>query len=82
LIPRSPNDVIYDTTHDNPTLLDKFGNMILALPLTALLASANQIIASTWGYDQLIKKQLSVVSESRLYPIEELIQPKQQTREK
>lgn len=68
--------MIYDTTHDNPTLLDRFGNSILALPLTALLASANQIIASTWGYDQLIRKQLSVVNEKRLYPVEELVERK------
>jgi hypothetical protein len=41
LVPRKPCDVIYDMTHDNPSLLDKFGNRILALPLCALLSSGN-----------------------------------------
>lgn len=54
-------------THDNPSLLDKFGNRMLALPLSALLANANQIIASTFGYDQLLPKNLCVVNETRLY---------------
>lgn len=57
-------------THDNPSLQTKFGNRVLALPLASLLSSANQIIASTWGYDQLLPKKLSVVSEKKLYPIE------------
>jgi hypothetical protein len=41
LLSSSPNEVIYDMTHDNPSLLDKYGNRMLALPLTALLANAN-----------------------------------------
>jgi hypothetical protein len=28
-------------THDNPSFLDKFGNRMLALPVTALLSNAN-----------------------------------------
>jgi glycogen debranching enzyme len=70
LTPSHPHDIIYDMTHDNPSLQTKFGNRVLALPLAALLSSANQIIASTWGYDQLLPKKLSVVSEKKLYPIE------------
>lgn len=41
LIPCKPNEVIYDMTHDNPSMLDKFGNRMLALPVSALLSNAN-----------------------------------------
>lgn len=40
---------------------------MLALPLTSLLSNANQIIATTFGYDQLLPKNLDVVNETRLY---------------
>ena len=33
---------------------------------------ANIIIATTWGFDQLFARNFSVVTEDRLYPIEEL----------
>ena len=51
LMPTKPNDVIYDCTHDNPSPLEKFGTRSLALPTIGLLGLADQIIASTWGYD-------------------------------
>lgn len=51
LMPTKPSDVIYDQTHDNPSPLMKFGTRRLALPTIGLLGLADQIIASTWGYD-------------------------------
>ena len=51
LTPMKPSDVIYDCTHDNPSPLEKFGSRRLALPTIGLLGLADQIIASTWGYD-------------------------------
>ena len=51
LTPSKPNDVIYDCTHDNPSPLEKFGSRRLALPTIGLLGLADQIIATTWGYD-------------------------------
>ena len=72
LTPQKPRDVIYDCTHDNPSPLDKFGTRRLALPQIGLLSMANIIIATTWGFDQLFARNFSVVTEDRLYPIEEL----------
>ena len=65
-----PSDVIYDCTHDNPSPLEKFGSRSLSLPTIGLLGLADQIIASTWGYDQLLPENISVVKEERLYPIQ------------
>ena len=70
LTPTKPSDVIYDCTHDNPSPLEKFGSRRLSLPTIGLLGLADQIIATTWGYDQLLPKNISVVTEERLYPIQ------------
>lgn len=40
----------------------------MALPTMGVLALADQIIATTWGFDQLLPKNVDVVSETRLYP--------------
>lgn len=71
LLPRKPRDVIYDCTHDNPSPLDKFGTRKLHLPQLGLLSMSDIIIASTWGFDQLFLRNYSVVTETRLYPIEQ-----------
>jgi hypothetical protein len=68
LKPTKPSDIIYDQTHDNPTPLELFGARSLALPTMGVLALADQIIATTWGFDQLLPKNVDVVSETRLYP--------------
>ena len=70
LKPLKPSDIIYDCTHDNPSPLLKFGTRRLALPQMGILALADQTIATTWGFDQLLPKNVSVVKEPRLYPIE------------
>ena len=58
-------------THDNKSPLDKFGNRMLHLPLANLIASADQIVATTWGFDQMLLKNFCVVRETRLYPIQQ-----------
>ena len=73
LKPKKPSDVIYDCTHDNPSPLEKFGTRGLALPTIGLLGLADQSIATTWGYDQLLPKNLSIVKEKRLYPVPESV---------
>jgi len=78
LNPRTPRDVIYDCTHDNPSPLDKFGSRRLHLPQMGLLSMADIIIATTWGFDQMFLRNYSVVTEKRLYPIEDLIAATQQ----
>jgi hypothetical protein len=69
LLPSRPNEVIYDMTHDNPSFLDKFGNRKLHLPVASLLATSDQICATTWGFDQMNPKNLCVVREPRIYPV-------------
>ena len=51
LMPAKPSDVIYDCTHDNPSPLEKFGTRRLSLPTICLLGLADQVIATTLGYD-------------------------------
>lgn len=51
-----PTDIIYDCTHDNPSVLEKFDTGRMALPHTGLLALSDTCIASTWGYDLLVDK--------------------------
>lgn len=81
LKPVKPSDIIYDMTHDNPTVLEKFGNRRLALPTIGLLGLADQIIASTWGYDQMLPENVSVTKEERLYPHQvDLVAKKWKTR--
>lgn len=62
--------MIYDCTHDNPTPSKKYkNNGKIALPHLVLNSMSNSSIASTWGYDMLVPKQISVVSEKKLYHI-------------
>ena len=60
--------MLYDCTHDNPSVLEKFQTGRMALPHIGLTALADISIASTWGYDFLVKEQIHCVSEKRLYP--------------
>ena len=60
LKPTKPSDIIYDCTHDNPTPLEKFGTRSLSLPTIGVLALADQSIATTYGYDQLLPKNVNV----------------------
>ena len=72
LIARRTNQVIFDMTHDNKSPLDRFGNRLLHLPLANLIASSDQIVATTWGFDQMLLKNFCVVRESRLYPVQQI----------
>jgi glycogen debranching enzyme len=58
---------MYDCTHDNPSPLEKFKTARIALSHLGVAAMADIPIASTWGYDQLIPKNIDVVKEKRLY---------------
>lgn len=66
---RTPEDIIYDCTHDNESVRDKFQTGRMALPHIGLASMADKCIATTWGYDQLVHKQIHCVEEKRLYPI-------------
>jgi len=37
-MPRRPNQIIYDMTHDNKSMLDKFGTRKIHLPLANLIS--------------------------------------------
>jgi hypothetical protein len=65
----NPVDIIYDCTHDNPSVLEKFQTGRMALPHAGLGALSDTSIASTWGYDLLVDKQINCVTEKRRYPI-------------
>lgn len=71
LVSKKPEDIIYDCTHDNPSVVDKFQTGRIALPHLGLNCMADKAIATTWGYDQLVHKQIHCVEEKRLYPIED-----------
>mmetsp|Transcript_21689 Transcript_21689/g.15987 ORF Transcript_21689/g.15987 Transcript_21689/m.15987 type:complete len:204 (-) Transcript_21689:464-1075(-) len=55
LVPKKPSDIVYDTTHDNPPMAERFQTPTIALPLIGLNAMSDQAIATTWGYDLLLK---------------------------
>jgi glycogen debranching enzyme len=65
----SPVDIIYDCTHDNPSVVEKFQTGRMALPHLGLGALSDTSIASTWGYDVLVGKQIHCVTEKRTYPL-------------
>lgn len=52
-------------------MLDKFQTMRMALPHVGLGALSDTSIASTWGYDILVDKQINCVTEKRIYPVME-----------
>jgi hypothetical protein len=52
---KKPVDMIYDCTHDNPSVVTKFMTGLIALPHLGLNALADCSIASTWGFDLLVK---------------------------
>lgn len=60
--------ILYDCTHDNPTPVER-RKAHDALPNAAMVAMANCFVASTRGYDEFIPQQLSVITETRTYPV-------------
>lgn len=54
LVSSKPGDIIYDCTHDNPSVLEKFLTGRMALPHVGLNSLADKAVASTWGYDLLV----------------------------
>lgn len=67
LKPRRPKEIVYDCTHDNPSPIEKFKTGRIALSHLGVISMSDITIASTWGYDQLLPKNISVISEKRLY---------------
>lgn len=60
--------LFYDCTHDNETPGQRRTAQD-ALPNAALVAMTNCPIGSTRGYDELVPRQLSVVTENRQYKL-------------
>ncbi|XP_058515908.1 uncharacterized protein LOC131479414, partial [Ochotona princeps] len=58
--------LLYDCTHDNETPAQKM-TAAAALPNSLLVAAAGCAVGSTRGYDELVPRTLSVVSETRVY---------------
>lgn len=46
----------------------------MALPLLAFNASQKCPIASTWGFDLLVKDQIDLIDEKRIYSVQESIE--------
>jgi hypothetical protein len=67
LKPRRPNEILYDCTHDNPSPVEKFKTGRIALSHLGVISMSDITIASTWGYDQLLPRNISVISEKKLY---------------
>jgi hypothetical protein len=55
-----PNDILFDCTHDNPSIYQKYKNGLQALPFLTINSLANRSIGSSWGYDLLIKEKVFV----------------------
>ena len=64
---RRPCDIFYDCTHDNPAPVQKFKTGRVILPQLGVLAMSDIPIASTWGVDQLLPRNISVCNEKKLY---------------
>lgn len=69
LIASKPNEILYDCSHDNPSIFDKYDTGTMALPLLCLNSVSSKALASTWGYDILVKENIHCVEEERLYSI-------------
>ena len=67
LVPRLPNSIIYDLTHDNETYYQKLNNLALNISFMACCSFSHSAIGSTRGFDQLFPIQPSVVNEARPY---------------
>jgi hypothetical protein len=81
LIANKPNEILYDCSHDNPSIFDKYDTGTMALPLLCLNSASSKALASTWGFDILVKEQIHCVGENRLYSISEALNG-QQKKEK
>lgn len=60
------HDILYDQTHDNPSIVEK-RSAYDVLPNAALVAMAACAIGSSRGYDEVVPRQISVVTEQRYY---------------
>ncbi|CAI2359529.1 unnamed protein product [Moneuplotes crassus] len=68
---RYPLPVFYDMTHDNSSTIEKFPPGTISLPHLALGSVLCCSIASTYGFDILLPKNLHIVKEMRLYQVED-----------
>lgn len=66
LVSSKPRALIYDITHDNQSPMEIWNPQAI-LPLVCSLAMANVPIGTTRGVDEFLPKNLSVVTEKRLY---------------
>lgn len=64
---RKPKSIMFDITHDNPTLHEKYSNLGLNLTFLCCNSMIGSSIGSTRGFDQLFPYQPSVVKEKRPY---------------
>ena len=63
-----PKAIIYDVTHDNQSTIERW-NSRAVLPLVCAISMANVPIGTTRGVDEFLPKNLSVITEKRLYHI-------------
>jgi hypothetical protein len=68
---KDPKEIVFDLTHDNPTLYEKHFNLGLNLTFLCCVSMCASSIGSTRGFDQLYPYQPSVVKENRLYSYDE-----------
>lgn len=73
LIPRRPEEIVYDCTHDTPSTHDKYLTSAMALPLVGINGLSNKAIGTTWGYDLLLKKQIPCTDIKGLYCISDAL---------
>jgi glycogen debranching enzyme len=62
------NAIMYDVTHDNPSLI-KSHSIYDILPTSCLVLMSGCSVASTRGFDELVPHAIDVVSEERPYSL-------------
>lgn len=61
---------MFDSSLDSLSVKDSYGTPNMALPLLAFNSSNSNAIATTWGFDLLLEKQIDINNEDRLYKVE------------
>ena len=63
---RRPPSILFDQTHDDASPLER-RSAVDSLPSAAVVSAAASAVGSNRGYDELVPRTISVISETRCY---------------